>query len=58
MTSFGRSILGIVFILVIAFCLSFAVSKGTERWGGIDLTEDSLYTLSDGSKQIVASLPS
>ncbi|MCA8944049.1 MAG: Gldg family protein [Planctomycetes bacterium] len=57
MTSFGRSILGIVFILVIAFCLSFAVSKGTERWGGIDLTEDSLYTLSDGSKQIVASLP-
>ncbi len=57
MTSFTRTILGLCFILIIAFCGTFIFSKVTERWGGVDLTEDSVYTLSDGSKEIIDALP-
>lgn len=56
MTGFTRTTVGLLFVLIIAFCGVFIFSRVTDRMGGIDLTEDGLYTLSDGSKEILAAL--
>ncbi len=56
MNNTTRNILGTIFILIIAFCSTFIVGKVLRGRGTIDLTSNSRYTLSDGSKAIVDKL--
>ena len=56
MTNFQRSTIGVVLILVIAFCGAFVVSELTRNFGRIDTTELGAFSLSDGSKRIIDKL--
>ncbi len=56
MSSMKKSVLGILLILTIVLCASFIISKKTEFLGGIDLTENKLYTLTEGSQNIIDKL--
>lgn len=56
MSNKTRSVLGTVFILVIAFCAIFIVSKKTRAFGWMDTTEDGLYTLTKGTSSIIDKL--
>ena len=47
----------VIFTLSVIACLVFANIVATRVFGRLDLTEDRIYTLSDASKQLVASLP-
>ena len=57
MSSSTRSLLGVLLILVITFCGTFVVSRMTASLGGLDLTEDKLYTLNGGTISIIDRLP-
>ncbi|MFI4910538.1 MAG: Gldg family protein [Sedimentisphaeraceae bacterium JB056] len=50
-----RSILAVIFILIIAFCAATLIINGTKRTK-IDVTEQKIYTLSDGTKNILSKL--
>ncbi len=56
MSHYTRSILGTILIVVIAICSSFLIGRWTESIGRIDTTAEQLYSLSDGSKQIIDGL--
>lgn len=50
-----RTVLAVLCVLVIALCAILIVRKAAAR-ARIDLTQDHLYTLSDGTRHIVAQL--
>jgi ABC-2 type transport system permease protein len=50
-----RAIIGAVFILVIVFC-AISISQDIGRSWKADVTDQKLYTLSDGTKSILAKL--
>ncbi|MHC4586374.1 MAG: Gldg family protein [Planctomycetota bacterium] len=50
-----RAIIGAVFILVIAFC-AISICQNIGKWFKVDVTDQKLYTLSDGTKSILAKL--
>ena len=50
-----RAIIGAVFILVIAFC-AISIFQNVGKPLKVDVTDQKLYTLSDGSKSILAKL--
>ena len=56
MSSYQRSSLAVVFILLITFCGTFLVSEGTQNIGRIDTTEAGVYSLSEGTRNIVGRL--
>ncbi len=51
-----RATLGTLFILVIAFCAIFIVDKKTRGLGWADVTESNLYSLTSGTRSILARL--
>ncbi len=51
-----RTALAVVCVLVITFCAIFIVAEVTDRGRIADLTEQDLYTLSQGTKNILAKL--
>lgn len=51
-----RATLGTVFVLIIAFCSVFIIDKKSRWLGWADLTESNLYSLTDGTKSILARL--
>lgn len=53
MSSQSRTILGVFLILVITFCATFLASRHLRHVAGVDLTEDGLYTLTEGTRDIV-----
>lgn len=53
MTSYQRTALGVLLIVLITLNAAFIVSKLTDRVGRIDLTQENLYTLSPGSRAIL-----
>ncbi|MCG8613318.1 MAG: GldG family protein, partial [Pseudomonadales bacterium] len=55
MKAMMQSKVGLMFVLV-AFLVIVVVSSVSLKGGRIDLTENNLYTLSDGSKNIVQNL--
>ena len=55
MNTVTRTILAILCIFVVTVCAALAVSKTAGR-AGADLTEEKLYTLSDGTRAIVGKL--
>ncbi len=56
MSSYQRSSLAVVFILLITFCGTFLVSEGTQNIGRIDTTQAGVYSLSEGTRNIVGRL--
>jgi len=50
-----RAIIGAVLILVITFS-AISICQNIGRWFRVDITEQKLYTLSDGTKTILAKL--
>ena len=56
MSNKSRSVVGTLFVLVIALCAIFIVSKKTRGLGWLDTTEDKLYTLTKGTESILAKL--
>jgi ABC-2 type transport system permease protein len=53
MTSTMRSILGSIGILLSTLSLAFILSHYCSKMGGIDLTENDRYTLTEGTKNIL-----
>ncbi|MBK8978873.1 MAG: Gldg family protein [Planctomycetes bacterium] len=53
MNHYQRSILGTILILVITVCVAGLLNRWTESFGRIDLTERSIYTLTDGTRSIL-----
>lgn len=51
-----RTWLSILAVLITIFGLNFIVSKKTTSLSGVDLTEDKFYTLTEGTKSIIAKL--
>jgi ABC-type uncharacterized transport system involved in gliding motility auxiliary subunit len=51
-----RTALAVVCVLVITFCAIFVVAEVTDRGRIADLTEQDLYTLSQGTKNILGKL--
>ena len=56
MTNSQRSITATVLILVIAVCSTFLVTQCAGNFGRFDVTQTRLFTLSDGSRAIIAKL--
>ncbi len=50
-----RAILAVFFIMVIAVSL-ISITNGVFNWAKLDATEQKLYTLSDGTKAVLANL--
>ena len=50
-----RAIIGIIFVLVITFC-AISICQNIGKFLKVDVTEQKLYSLSDGSKAILAKL--
>lgn len=50
-----KSILAIIFVLIIAFCASTIIVNSTNR-AKVDVTEQKIYTLSEGTKNILSKL--
>jgi ABC-type uncharacterized transport system involved in gliding motility auxiliary subunit len=56
MSSYQRSSLAVVLILLITFCGTFLVSEWTRSLGRVDTTETGVYSLSEGTGRILARL--
>ena len=56
MSSSQRSIIGSVLILISTLCLAFILSSFTEGLGWLDMTSNSRYTLTEGTKKIIAGI--
>jgi ABC-type uncharacterized transport system involved in gliding motility auxiliary subunit len=55
MNSAVRGIIGVVFVLIITFC-AISICQNVGRSLKVDVTEQNLYTLSDGTKAILSKL--
>ena len=55
MDSAVRGIIGVVFVLIITFC-AISICQNIGKSLKVDVTEQNLYTLSDGTKEILAKL--
>ena len=50
-----RAIIGVILVLVITFC-AISICQNIGRYWKVDVTDQKLYTLSDGTKAILAKL--
>lgn len=55
MNSAVRGIIGVVFVLIITFC-AISICQNIGKSLKVDVTEQNLYTLSDGTEAILAKL--
>ncbi|MFO1052994.1 MAG: Gldg family protein [Planctomycetota bacterium] len=56
MTNSQRSVLATALVLVITLCSTFLITQCGSSFGRIDTTQGGLFTLSEGSRKIIAGL--
>jgi len=51
-----KTCLTVLSVLITMLCAIFIVSETTSQYGGIDCTDDNIYTLSEGSENIIGKI--